>query len=161
MKHRKKGRKLNRNTKQRKALFRNLIGGLITHGEIKTTEAKAKAIKRLTDKLVSKAKKGSLHVRRQIMAFLPDKEVANRLVDVVAPLFSDRNSGFTRIVRIGRRRGDSAKIVKLELVKKPKKKEPKSQRAKEPKRASTSSGSKSKSKKSKSKSKKPKKSKKD
>jgi len=119
MRHRVKGRKLNRNTKQRKALFRNLITSLIMHGQIKTTEAKAKSIKGLVDRLVSKAKAGSLHVRRQIMAFLPNKQAANKLVDVVAPLFKNRLSGFTRITRLNQRRGDQTQMVKIEFVEKP------------------------------------------
>lgn len=118
MKHRKKGKKLGRSTGHRKALFRNLIGSLIIKGEIKTTEAKAKAIKRLVDRLIGKAKAGSLHVRRQIMAFLPNKKAANKLVDVVAPIFKNRTSGFTRIIKLGWRQGDNAPMAKIELVEK-------------------------------------------
>lgn len=126
MKHRKKGKKLGRNTSQRKALFRSLIQSLILHEEIKTTESKAKAVRRLFDKLTTKAKTGSLHVRRQIMAFLPNKTAANKLVDDIAPRFKKRLSGFTRLIRIGKRRGDSAMMVKMELAEKKKvEKEPK------------------------------------
>ncbi|MBU0619428.1 50S ribosomal protein L17 [Patescibacteria group bacterium] len=124
MRHRKKGRRLGRNTKQRKALFRSLIGHLIIKGEIKTTQAKAKAIKGLTDRLVSKAKQSTLHVRRQILAFLSNKAAANKLVDVIAPLFKDRVSGFTRIIHLGSRRGDNAEMVKVEFVEKPETIEP-------------------------------------
>lgn len=118
MRHKKAGKKLNRNTSQRKALFKNLIQALIVHEEIKTTETKAKAIKRLIDKLITQAKKGSLHTRRQILAFLPDKKVANKLVDEITPRFSKRISGFTRFIRLGKRRGDNAMMVKMELVEK-------------------------------------------
>jgi len=121
MKHKKAGKKLNRNTSQRKALFRNLIQNLIIHKEIKTTESKAKAIRRLTDKLITKSKVGSLHVRRQILAFLPDKKAANKLVDEIAVRFKKRTSGFTRFVRLGKRRGDDAMMVKMEFVEKAKK----------------------------------------
>jgi len=123
MRHRKKGKKLNRNTSQRKALFKNLIQSLILHEEIKTTESKAKAIKGLTDKLINKAKKGTLHTRRQISAFLPDKKAVNKLVDEIAPRFKKRISGFTRFVRLGRRQGDNAMIVKIGFVGKKKKEE--------------------------------------
>jgi len=116
VKHRKKGRKLNRRTSERKALFRGLIQALFLHGQIKTTEAKAKAIKRLAAKLITKAKDGSLHHRRQVLAFLADQKAANKLVDEIAPRFKKRTSGFTRFVRLGKRRGDDAMIVKLELV---------------------------------------------
>ena len=121
MRHKKAGKKLNRNTSQRKALFKNLIQALIVHEEIKITEAKAKVIKRLIDKLITKAKKGTLHSRRQILAFLPDKKAANKLVDEITPRFSKRISGFTRFIRLGKRRGDDAMIVKMELVEKKKK----------------------------------------
>ena len=116
MRHKKAGRKLNRNTSQRKALFKNLIQALIVHEEIEVTEAKAKAVKRLIDKLITKAKKGTLHTRRQILAFLPDKKAANKLVDEITPRFSKRISGFTRFIRLGKRRGDNAMMVKMELV---------------------------------------------
>ncbi|HUV46654.1 MAG TPA: 50S ribosomal protein L17, partial [Candidatus Bathyarchaeia archaeon] len=81
MRHKKQGKKLNRNSGKRRALFKNLIEALIIHEQIKTTEAKAKAIKRLVAKLITKAKEGSLHARRQILAFLPNKIAANKLVD--------------------------------------------------------------------------------
>lgn len=121
MRHRKAGKKLGRNTNQRKALFRGLIQSLIIHEEIKTTLTKAKAVKGLVDKLMTKAKKGTLHARRQVLAFLPDKKAANKLVDEIAPRFKikKRTSGFTRFVRIGKRRGDDAMIVKMEFTEKP------------------------------------------
>lgn len=118
MRHKKAGKRLNRNTSQRKALFRSLIQALIIHEEIKTTEAKAKAIKRLIDKLITKAKKGTLHARRQILAFLPDKKAANKLVDEIGVRFKKRTSGFTRFIRLGKRRGDDAMMVKIEFVEK-------------------------------------------
>ncbi|HUV46838.1 MAG TPA: 50S ribosomal protein L17, partial [Candidatus Bathyarchaeia archaeon] len=86
-----------------------------------TTEAKAKAIKRLVAKLITKAKEGSLHARRQILAFLPNKIAANKLVDDIAIRFNKRAGGFTRFVRLGKRRGDDAMMVKIELVEKRKK----------------------------------------
>ena len=115
------GKKLNRNTHQRRALFKSLIQALILHEELQTTESKAKAVRRLVDKLITKAKAGTLHARRQIMAFLPDKKAANKLVDEIAPRFKKRASGFTKLIRLGKRKGDNAMVVKMELVeKKPK-----------------------------------------
>ncbi len=119
MRHKLKGKKLNRNTKQRKALFKNLISALIIHGQIKTTISKAKAIKKLTDKLMIKAKQGTVHSRRQILAFLADKKVAFKLIDEIAPSNAKRQSGFTRFTRLGKRRGDDAMMVRLELIDKP------------------------------------------
>ena len=123
MRHRVRGKKLGRNTGQRKALFKNLINSLILRGEIKTTETKAKAIRGLIDKLITRGKVGTLHARRLIAAFLANKRAVNKLVDELSPRFKARSGGFTRIVRLGRRRGDNAMMVKLELVEKPKEKE--------------------------------------
>lgn len=116
MRHRVSGKKLGRNRNERKALFKNLTSSLILHGEIKTTEAKAKAIKRLVDKLVTRAKQQTLSARRLLTAFLQDKKVVSRLVDEIAPKFKERQSGFTRILRLGKREGDQAMMVKIEFV---------------------------------------------
>lgn len=119
MKHRVAGKKLSRDLKQRKALFKNLINALIIHGAIKTTESKAKAVRRLAEKLITKGKEGTLHARRLIGAFLQNKEVVSKIIDELGPVFKKRPGGFTRIVRLGRRRGDKAMMVRLELVEKP------------------------------------------
>lgn len=116
MRHRRAGRKLNRNINQRKALFKNLISALILRGKIRTTEAKAKAIRRLVDKLIARAKQGTVAARRLIAAFLPDKRVVNKLVDEVALNLKQRPSGFTALTRLERRRGDNAVIVEVELL---------------------------------------------
>ena len=120
MRHRKAGQRLSRDKSHRKALFKNLIKSLIVHGEIKTTEGKAKAVRRLVEKVITKGKIGSLHTRRLIAAFLQDKKVVNKLVDEVSPLFKNRPGGYTRIIKLGKRKGDDAMMVKLELVEKPK-----------------------------------------
>ena len=117
MRHRKSGRKLGRNTAQRKALFRNLISSLFLKEEIKTTLSKAKAIKGLVDKLITKAKKGTLHNQRLIHAFLQNKKATKQLVKKIAPRFKKRVSGFTKIIRLGQRRGDAAEMVKIALIK--------------------------------------------
>jgi large subunit ribosomal protein L17 len=116
MRHRVFGRKLGRNVKSRKALFKNLINALIEHQEIQTTEAKAKAIKGLVDKFVSRAKKKDLHSRRLVFSFLQNQKMVNKLFEEIAPRFKQRPSGFTRIIKLGRRKGDAAMMVKMEFV---------------------------------------------
>ena len=123
MRHRKAGKKLNRDIKHRKALFKNLINALIIHEEIKTTEPKAKAIKGIVDKLISRGKVGTLNARRTIAAFLQQKKSVNKVVDELGPRFKDRVSGFTRIIKVGKRKGDDAMVVKMELVQKQEKHE--------------------------------------
>lgn len=130
MRHRIAGKKLSRHRAHRKTLFKNLINALIIHGEIKTTESKAKAVRRLVDKLITKGKSGTLHARRLIAAFLQEKRVVNRIVDEIAPVFKGRPGGYTRMTRLGHRRGDNTMMVKLELVEKPAKKEEKKKEVK-------------------------------
>jgi large subunit ribosomal protein L17 len=124
MRHQVAGRKLNRDHNQRKALFKNLINSLVIHGEIKTTESKAKAVRGLIDKLITKGKEGTLHSKRLIAAFLQDKLAVNKITEELGPLFKNRPGGFTRIIRLGKRQGDDAMVVKLELVEKPAAKAP-------------------------------------
>ncbi len=119
MRHRIKGKKLSRNSSQRKALFKSLINALVIHGEIKTTENKAKAIRSLVDKLINKGKRGTFQARRLIGAFLQNKTAVDKIVDELSPIYKNRAGGFTKIIRLKRRRGDDAMIVKLELVEKP------------------------------------------
>lgn len=116
MRHRLAINKLSRHTKQRHALIKNLIGSLILKGEIVTTIAKAKVIGQLTDKLVSKAKKSSLASRRAIAAFFNRPPVTKKLVDELAPKMTGRNSGYTRITRLGVRQGDNAQLAKIEFT---------------------------------------------
>ncbi|EKD94078.1 MAG: hypothetical protein ACD_27C00048G0002 [uncultured bacterium] len=116
MRHRIKGRQLNRNTHQRKALFKGLLNSLILREEIQTTQSKAKAIQGVFDKLVTKAKLGTVHVRRLLHAFLGNQEAVKKLVDELAPRMDKRPSGFTRINKLGVRRGDNASVVKMSLV---------------------------------------------
>ncbi len=118
MRHRKSGKKLNRNLKHRKALFKNLVTSLILLEEIKTTLPKAKAVVPLVDKLITKAKVQTLHSHRQIAAFLQNKKATKKIVDDLAPRFKQRPGGFTRIIRLDQRRGDNAQMVKIELVEK-------------------------------------------
>lgn len=129
MRHRVKAKHFNRDTTGRKALFKNLLIALFEHGAVETTLPRAKQIKRLADKLVYRAQPGTLHSRRMLERFFGTKQVVNNLVDNVAPTMKDRNSGYTRIVPLSRRRGDDASMVKLELVVKPQPKTAKVEKA--------------------------------
>lgn len=116
MRHRVAGRRLKRSTGHRRALFRNLITELFRHERIKTTEAKAKAIRSRAEKLVTLAKRGDLHARRLVSAQLNDERVARKLFDTLAERFEDRPGGYTRLYKLGPRQGDGAHMVVLELV---------------------------------------------
>jgi len=116
MRHRKKGRKLNRTASHRKALLRNLANQIIEHKEIKTTTAKAKEARSTVERLITYAKKGDLHHRRLAFGFLRNKESIKILFDEIAPAFAEREGGYTRVLKLGRRQGDSASISILQLV---------------------------------------------
>ena len=119
MKKRIRGRRFGRERDTRRALFRSLVGSLVEHGEIKTSLAKAKAIQPLIDKLIVKSKKNLVSANRDVFARLGnDKKTAKRIFEITKKHFKTRNSGFTRIIKLGRRRGDGAEIVKLEFVEK-------------------------------------------
>ena len=119
MRHRSATSHLGRDTEQRKSLFKNLIQALFEHGSIETTEAKAKAIKGIADKLIHRAQEGTMPARRVLQRFFGTRKAVNVLVDQVAPAMKDRSSGFTRIVRLGKRRGDDSMMVKMELMSAP------------------------------------------
>ncbi|OAG27215.1 50S ribosomal protein L17 [Thermodesulfatator autotrophicus] len=116
MRHRKKSRRLVGKWEHRKALLRNLLVALFIHERIQTTEAKAKELRRLADKMIVLAKRGDLAARRQALSILPDKAVVRKLFSEIKDRYAYRQSGFTRIVRIGPRRGDAAMMVIIELV---------------------------------------------
>src|SRR5690349_17370094 len=116
MKHRVVGRRLDRTTEHRTAMFRNLVTSLFRHERIKTTTPKAKEIKRFADKFITLAKKGTPHARRQANRDVRDVEVLNKLFDTLGPRFKSRAGGYTRIVRVGRRAGDAAEMAMIELV---------------------------------------------
>lgn len=111
-------RKLGRPTDQRKAMLRNLVTSFFKSegGKIITTETRAKEVKNLAEKMITFAKKGDLHSRRQVLAFVTEEDVVNKLFKDIAPKYADRNGGYTRIVKMGPRRGDAAELVILELV---------------------------------------------
>jgi large subunit ribosomal protein L17 len=116
MRHHRAGKKLGRDSAHRKALYANLAGSLIEHGRIKTTEAKAKAVKPFAEQMITLGKRGDLAARRQAIAELRSQDVVHQLFADVAPRFADRPGGYTRIVKLGPRVGDAAEMVYLELV---------------------------------------------
>jgi large subunit ribosomal protein L17 len=116
VRHQRKGKKLGRDSAHRKALYSNLAGALIEHGRIKTTEAKAKAVKPIAEKMITLGRRGDLAARRQALAYLRSQEVVHQLFAEVAPRFAERPGGYSRIVKIGPRYGDAAEMVYLELV---------------------------------------------
>lgn len=117
MRHRKKRNKLSRDSAHRKALMTNLSRQLIEHERIQTSQAKAKAVKPEVEKLITLAKRGDLHARRQALsAFRQDKFTVHKLFEEIAPRYADRPGGYTRIVKLAPRKGDGAPVVILELI---------------------------------------------
>jgi large subunit ribosomal protein L17 len=119
MRHRKDHRKLSRTHSHRKALLRNLVTSLFQHERIETTVAKAKEARRLGERMITFAKRGDVAARRHVSRFVHGDDVVRKLFDTVAPWYSERNGGYTRIVRVGRRLGDAGETALLELVKTP------------------------------------------
>ena len=109
-------RRLGRTTDHRNLMLRNIVTSLIKSGRIETTEAKAKEARKIAEKMITLAKRGDLHARRQAMAYMLDETVVKNMFDEIAPKYSDRNGGYTRIIKIGQRRGDASPMVLLELV---------------------------------------------
>ena len=143
MKHRKKGRKLNRSPKARQALFKTLLNSFFENGEITTTLAKAKVIQKEIDRLINKAKEGTLQKKRFIFASL-SPAAAENLVEKIAPQAKNRQSGYSRLFKLGQRQGDGAMMAKVELVDKIEEVEEKKKAIKEKKGAEKSSPAKKK-----------------
>jgi large subunit ribosomal protein L17 len=116
MKHKIKGKKLNRTSSHRKALFKNMAQAIIKHEQIITTLPKAKTMKPIVDKLITLAKKGSLHARRQAFSKLRDEKMVTKLFGTLASRYSDRTGGYTRVLKAGFRYGDAAAMAVIELV---------------------------------------------
>jgi large subunit ribosomal protein L17 len=116
VRHHRSGKKLGRDSAHRRALYSNLAGALIEHGRIRTTQAKAKAVRPIAERMITLGRRGDLHARRQAMAYLRSQEVVHKLFADVGPRFAERPGGYSRIVKIGPRQGDSADMVYLELV---------------------------------------------
>ena len=117
MRHKLAGRKLSRASEHRWALYRNQVAALLTHEKITTTEAKAKEVRVLVEKMITLGKDGSLASRREALAFITEKKVVEKLFTEIAPGYADRNGGYTRLLRLGSRLGDNAPMVQIELVK--------------------------------------------
>ena len=116
LRHKISGKQFGRASGPRRAMFRIMVTDLLRHGQIKTTIAKAKAIRPLTEKMVSLGKGGTLHDRRQAAAFITDKSVLKTVFDDIAPRYQERNGGYTRITRLGVRPGDAAEMALIELI---------------------------------------------
>jgi large subunit ribosomal protein L17 len=116
VRHHRAGKKLGRDSAHRRALYANLACSLIEHGRIRTTQAKAKAVKPFAEQMITLGKRGDLAARRQAVAELRSQDVVKRLFDDVAPRFADRPGGYSRIVKLGPRQGDAADMVYLEFV---------------------------------------------
>lgn len=116
MRHLKQGVKLGRTTSHRKALFRNIVTSLLRYEKIETTLAKAKELRRVADRMVTLGKKGTLSDRRRAAEYVKDKDIIKKLFDVIAKRYTERKGGYTRIYKLGVRRGDAAKLAVIELV---------------------------------------------
>ncbi|HET9952623.1 MAG TPA: 50S ribosomal protein L17 [Candidatus Eisenbacteria bacterium] len=123
MRHRKAFRKLSRTREHRRAVLRNLVTSLIIHERIETTVAKAKEARRVGERMITFAKRGDLAARRHVASYVHGDDVVKKLFETVAPWYTERNGGYTRIVRVGRRLGDAGETALLELVKSPELKE--------------------------------------
>lgn len=116
MRHQKRGNKLGRTASHRKAMLSNMVTSLFMHKQIKTTEAKAKEARRLAERLITHAKNDTTHTRRLVFSFLRNKAVIKVLFEEIAPVYANRNGGYTRLIKLGYRPNDTARIVLLQLV---------------------------------------------
>ena len=116
MRHLKSGRKLNRSSSHRHAMWRNMVTSLLQHEHLQTTDAKAKELRRFTDRMITLGKRGTLHARRQALAFVRSRNVVAKLFDDIAPRFRERPGGYTRITKLGSRQGDAAPLSLIELT---------------------------------------------
>ncbi len=116
MRHRKSGRRLSRTTSHKEAMFRNMVTSVFEHERIVTTTPKAKEVRKVVDKMITLAKRGDLHAKRQALSFIRSRDIVAKLFDQISGQFADRNGGYTRIIQTGQRRGDAAPMAILELV---------------------------------------------
>ena len=116
MRHRKDHRKLGRSVSHRRAMLRNLVTSLLEHEEVRTTDAKAKEVRRIAERMITLGKRGTLAARRQALKTLRSKEVASKVFDVLADRYGERAGGYTRILKLGRRPGDNAPISLIQLI---------------------------------------------
>lgn len=116
MRHQKSGRKLGRTTSHRLAMFRNQLASLVEHERITTTLHKAKELRPIAEKVITKGKKGTVHHRRLVRKWLPERRLVQKVFDDLAPRFEERSGGYTRIIKLGPRRGDQAEMAIIEFV---------------------------------------------
>lgn len=116
MRHRKAGKQLGRNSSHRRAMLRNMVTSLLKYGQVETTDAKAKALRPVAEKMITLAKRSDLHARRQALAYLKDKAVIHRLFDELKDQYLDRQGGYIRIIKKGTRKGDGAPVSILQLI---------------------------------------------
>ena len=116
MRHKVRGRKFDRPSDERRALFKGLVADLMRHERLRTTEAKAKEVRPIAEKMITLGKDGTVHARRQALAYINDKDVVRKLFEEIAPRFASRPGGYTRIIKLGPRLGDGAAMAQLELV---------------------------------------------
>ena len=116
MRHRKSGRKLGRTSSHRDAMFRNIVTSLFEHERIVTTAHKAKEVQPIAEKMITLAKRGDLHARRQALSYIRSKDVVAKLFDEISEQFAERDGGYTRIIKTGVRKGDAASMAIIELV---------------------------------------------
>ncbi len=136
MRHAKRVKKLGRTKSHRKAMLANMAASLLTYQVIKTTETKAKEVRKLAEKLITLAKRGDLHAHRQVYDVIKDRKLIKKLFDEIAPKFADREGGYTRVSKLGPRRGDGAPVAVVELLlEKPAKEEKKGKKRKAEKKA--------------------------
>src|SRR4026208_1724938 len=116
MRHRNEGRKLSRNTSHRRALLRNLVTSLLEHGRVMTTLPKAKEVRPLAEKMITLGKRDNLAARRMVHSYLLKDATAKKVFDTIAPKFADRKGGYSRIIKLGNRKGDGADLAIIELL---------------------------------------------
>ena len=116
MRHNKAGRRLGRTTSHRIAMFRNMVTSLLNHERVVTTDAKAKEIRSIAEKMITLGKRGDLHAMRQAAAYIREKAVVTKLFSTIAPRYKERQGGYTRIIKLGQRLGDAAPLSVIELV---------------------------------------------
>lgn len=116
MRHRKAGRKLGRTSSHRKAMLRNMVTSLLKHDKIVTTDAKAKELRSVAEKMITLGKRGSLHARRQALSYIRDREVTARVFEELSVRYQERAGGYTRIIKAGYRVGDNAPLSIIELI---------------------------------------------
>lgn len=116
MRHRRAGRRLGRTSSHRKAMMRNLVTSLLDHEKITTTDAKAKELRSVADKMITLGKRGTLHARRQALSFIRDNRVTKKVFEELSPRYSERMGGYTRVVKVGPREGDNAPLSIIEMM---------------------------------------------